>query len=198
MLPFDTVTISGLYSSEAALNEALAKKAKKKGAAYFHVVRNVALNDGGNILATAYVYAANAPKRIVENDQAVVPADTEKGKALLAKGGEEAKKVKIPGVTSSSAPTESVGCFFETSMSASGKTNVTLPCGYQIEEVNKAATAQMVPFDSITFSGFYISTPEIRYEIAKRAKKKGAKYFHITREWQANGSSVTISADLYK
>lgn len=198
LLPFDTVTVSGLYSSEAALNEALAKKAKKKGAAYFYVVRNVALNDGGNTLATAYIYAADAPQRIVQNDNAVVPADTETGQALLAKGGEEAKKVIIPGVASSSEPKESVGRFFETSMSGSGKTNVTLPSGYQIEEVNKAAAAQMVPFDSITFSGFYTSTPEIRYQIAKRAEKKGAKYFHITREWQANGGSVTISADLYK
>lgn len=187
-----------MYSSEAALNEALAKKAKQKGAAYFYVVRNVALNDGGNTLATAYIYAADAPKRIVQNDNAVVPADTETGKALLAKGGEEAKKVKIPGVASSSAPKENVGRFFETSMSGPGKTDVTLPSGYHIEEVNKAAAAQMVPFDSITFSGFYTSTPEIRYQIAKRAEKKGAKYFHITREWQANGGSVTISADLYK
>lgn len=56
----------------------------------------------------------------------------------------------------------------------------------------------MVPFDSITFSGYYTNTPEVRYQIAKRAEAKGAKYFHITREWQSNGGSVTISADLFK
>ncbi|EAV2789339.1 DUF1471 domain-containing protein, partial [Salmonella enterica] len=27
---------------------------------------------------------------------------------------------------------------------------------------------------------------------------KGAKYYHITRQWQERGNNITISADLYK
>lgn len=196
--PFDTVTVSGYFPSQPDLYEALAKKAKKLGAASFFVVRNVAQNDGGNILATAYVYKKDAPKRRVLTEEAVVPADSEQGKALLAQGGEAAKKVKIPGVASSAEPTEAVGRFFETSSTKAGRTSVTLPSGYVIEEINKAAAAQMAPFDSVTFSGYYTTTPEVRYQVAKRAESKGAKYYHITREWQSNGGSVTISADLYK
>lgn len=196
--PFDAVTVSGFYPSQPDLYEALAKKAKEKDAASFYIVRNIALNDGGNTLATAYIYKKDAPKRQVQLEDAVVPADSEAGRALLAEGGEAAKKVRIPGVASSEEPTVAVGRFFETSSSAPGKTSVTLPNGYVIEEVNKMAAAQMVPFDSVTFSGYYTNTPEVRYQIAKRAEAKGAKYYHITREWQSNGGSVTISADLFK
>mgnify|MGYP000485452119 CR=1 FL=1 len=39
---------------------------------------------------------------------------------------------------------------------------------------------------------------EVSYQVAKRAAKKGAKYYHITRQWQERGNNVTISADLYK
>lgn len=196
--PFDTVTVSGFYPSQPDLYEALAKKAKEKGAASFYLVRNVAMNDGGNTLATAYIYKKDAPVRQIQKEDAVVPADSEAGRAMLAEGGEAADKVLIPGVASSDEPTEAVGRFFETSSSQPGRTTVTLPNGYVIEEVNKTAAAMMVPFDSITFSGYYTNTPEVRYQIAKRAEAKGAKYYHITREWQSNGGSVTISADLFK
>lgn len=56
------------------------------------MVRNIAMNDGGNTLATAYIYKKDAPKRQVLNEDAVVPADSEAGRALLAEGGEAAKK----------------------------------------------------------------------------------------------------------
>ena len=39
---------------------------------------------------------------------------------------------------------------------------------------------------------------EISDQGAARAAKKGAKYYHITRQWQERGNNVTISADLYK
>lgn len=42
----------------------------------------------------------------------------------------------------------------------------------------------MVPFDSIKFSGNYGNMTEVSYQVAKRAAKKGAKYYHITRQWQ--------------
>ncbi len=56
------------------------------------MVRNIAMNDGGNTLATAYIYKKDAPKRQVLNEDAVVPADSDAGRALLAEGGEAAKK----------------------------------------------------------------------------------------------------------
>ena len=73
-----------------------------------------------------------------------------------------------------------------------------LPDGTKIEELNKATAAQMVPFDSIKFTGNYGNMTEISYQVAKRAAKKGAKYYHITRQWQERGNNLTISADLYK
>ena len=57
---------------------------------------------------------------------------------------------------------------------------MTLPDGTKIEELNKATAAQMVPFDSIKFTGNYGNMTEVSYQVAKRAAKKGAKYYHIT------------------
>lgn len=56
----------------------------------------------------------------------------------------------------------------------------------------------MDPFDTITFSGYFVNSPEISYQVAKRAAAKGAKYYHITNEWQSDGGTVTITADLFK
>ncbi|MDQ5892903.1 MAG: hypothetical protein QG613_1775, partial [Pseudomonadota bacterium] len=58
--------------------------------------------------------------------------------------------------------------------------------------------AQMVPFDSIQFRGNYTNTTQISEAVAKRAGEKGAKYYHITRQWEGKGNNMTISADLYK
>ena len=43
-----------------------------------------------------------------------------------------------------------------------------------------------------------INMTEVSYQVAKRAAKKGAKYYHITRQWQERGNNLTVSADLYK
>ncbi len=91
-----------------------------------------------------------------------------------------------------------VGRFFETQSSKGGRYTVTLPDGTKVEEVNKVTAAQMVPFDNIQFTGNYGNMTEISYQTAKRAAKKGAKYYHITRQWQERGGNITISADLYK
>ncbi|WP_323837199.1 DUF1471 family protein YdgH [Photorhabdus africana] len=196
--PFDTVTINGFYDNEPDLNEAIAKEAKKKGAAAFFIVRQVAINDGGNQTVTAYVYKDDAPKRQIQADEAVIPADSDSGRTALAAGGESAKKVEIPGLASSTSTSNSVGRFFETQYSKGERYTVTLPDGTKIQELNKVSAAQMVPFDSITFSGYYNSMPDVSYEVAKRAAAKGAKYYHITREWQSSGGTSTISADLFK
>ena len=195
--PFDTVTVQGFYRSQPEVNDAITKAAKAKGAASFYIVRQVDANEGGNQLITAFIYKADAKKRVLQSPDAI-PRDSEAGRAALAKGGEEAKKVEIPGVATTAAPSADVGRFFETQSSTSNRYTVTLPDGKKIEEVNKITAAQMVPFDSIKFTGNYGNMTEISYQVAKRAAAKGAKYYHITRQWQENGSNITISADLYK
>lgn len=195
--PFDTVTVRGFFRNQPDVNEAIAKLALEKGAASFFIVRQVDANQGGNQIITAFVYKADAKKRVLQSADAI-PAQSEAGKAALARGGEEAKKVEIPGVASSSSPSSDVGRFYETQSSKGGRYSVTLPDGARVEEVNKVTAAQMVPFDSIKFTGNYHSMTDVSYQVAKRAASKGAKYYHITRQWQENGGNMTISADLYK
>lgn len=195
--PYDTVTVQGFYRSQPEVNEAITKAASAKGAASFYIVRQVDANQGGNQRITAYIYKADAKKRVLQSPDAI-PADSDAGRAALAKGGEEAKKVEIPGVATSAAPSADVGRFFETQESKGGRYTVTLPDGKEIQEVNKITAAQMVPFDSVQFTGHYSSMTEISYQVAKRAAKKGAKYYHITRQWEEKGGNLTISADLYK
>lgn len=197
--PFDTVTVQGFYRSQPDVNSAIAKAAKEKGAASFFIVRQIDANGGGNQRVTAYVYKADAKKRVVQSADAI-PANSEAGRAALAQGGEAAKNVEIPGVASSStvASSTGVGLFYETQSSKGGRYSVTLPDGTKIEELNKVTAAQMVPFDSVQFTGNYGNMTEISYQVAKRAAKKGAKYYHITRQWQERGGNMTISADLYK
>ncbi|KNC91879.1 DUF1471 family protein YdgH [Trabulsiella odontotermitis] len=197
--PFDTVTVQGFFRSQPDVNDAITKAAKAKGAASFFIVRQVDANDGGNQRVTAFVYKADAKKRVLQSPDAI-PADSDAGRAALAQGGEEAKKVEIPGVATSASVGmgTGVGRFFETQSSKGGRYTVTLPDGTKIEEVNKITAAQMVPFDSIKFTGNYGNMSEISYQVAKRAAKKGAKYYHITRQWQERGGNITISADLYK
>ncbi|ADO48494.1 DUF1471 family protein YdgH [[Enterobacter] lignolyticus] len=197
--PFDTVTVQGFYRSQPDVNSAIAKAAKEKGAASFFIVRQIDANDGGNQRVTAYVYKADAKKRVVQSADAI-PANSDAGRAALAQGGEAAKNVEIPGVASSSTvgSATGVGLFYETQSSKGGRYSVTLPDGTKIEELNKITAAQMVPFDSVQFTGNYGNMTEISYQVAKRAAKKGAKYYHITRQWQERGGNMTISADLYK
>jgi hypothetical protein len=195
--PFDTVSVRGFYRSQPDINAAITKAAKAKNADSYYIVRQVDTNDGGNQMITAYVYKANAKKRVLQSPDAV-PANSEAGRALLAKGGDDAKKVEIPGIATSAAPSAEVGRFFETQSTKGGRYTVTLPDGTKVEEVNNATAAQMVPFDSIKFTGNYGNMTEISYQVAKRAAKKGAKYYHITRQWQERGANITISADLYK
>ena len=195
--PYDTVTVQGFYRSQPEVNDAITKAAKQKGAYSFYIVRQVDANQGGNQRITAFIYKEDAKKRVLQSPDAI-PADSDAGRAALAKGGEEAKKVEIPGVATSAAPSAEVGRFFETQTTKGGRYSVTLPDGTKIEELNNATAAQMVPFDSIKFTGNYGNGTEVSYQVAKRAAKKGAKYYHITRQWQERGNNMTISADLYK
>ncbi|MCV4784301.1 hypothetical protein OFM36_33190, partial [Escherichia coli] len=89
----------------------------------------------------------DAEKRVLQSPDAI-PADSEAGRAALAKGGEAAKNVEIPGVATTAAVGSGtgVGRFFETQSSKGGRYTVTLPNGTKVEEVNKVTAAQMVPF----------------------------------------------------
>ncbi len=195
--PFDTVTVQGFYRNQPEVNDAITKAAKAKGASSFFIVRQVDANQGGNQRITAFIYKADAKKRVVQNPDAI-PANSEAGKAALAAGGAAAKKVEIPGVASSATPSSDVGRFFETQSSKGGRYTVTLPDGTKVEEINKITAAQMVPFDNIQFTGHYGGMTEVSYQVAKRAAKKGAKFYHVTRQWQERGGNLTVSADLYK
>lgn len=196
--PFDTVSVSGFFSSQPEVNDAITKAAKNKGAASFFIVRQVDANNGGNQYVTAYVYKADAQARKVQSPN-LIPADSESGKAALAAGGAAAKQVEIPGVASSEAPSNKVGRFFETQSSTGQRYTVKLPNGKSVQEVNAITAAQMQPFDSVTFTGHFGTPTEISEEVAKRAADKGAKYYHVTRQWQnQSGGNLTVSADLFK
>ncbi|WP_075181834.1 DUF1471 family protein YdgH [Pantoea sp. 1.19] len=197
--PYDTVSVSGFYRSQPDVNTAIAKAAKDKGAAAFYIVRQVDANNGGNQYITAYVYKADAPKRVIQKEDAVIPADSEAGKAALAAGGAAAARVEIPGVASSSSPSREVGRFFETQSSTGKRYTVTTMDGSKVQELNNTAAALMQPFDSVTFTGHFGSPTEVSEQVAKRAAAKGAKFYHITRQWQnQSGGNLTVSADLFK
>ncbi|WP_048781380.1 DUF1471 family protein YdgH [Pantoea vagans] len=196
--PFDTVSVSGFFASQPDVNDAISKAAKEKGAASFFIVRQVDANNGGNQYVTAYVYKADAKERKVQSPN-LIPANSEAGKAALAAGGEAAKRVEIPGVASSETPSSSVGRFFETQSSTGQRYTVKLANGQSIQEVNAITAAQMQPFDTVTFTGHFGTPTEISEEVAKRAADKGAKFYHVTRQWQnQSGGNLTVTADLFK
>jgi len=196
--PFDTVSVSGFFHSQPDVNEAIGKAAKEKGAASFFIVRQIDANSGGNQYITAYVYKADAPKRQVQSPNAI-PRNSEAGKAALAAGGVAAKQVEIPGVASSETPSNKVGRFFETQSSSGERYTVRLPDGKEIQEVNAITAAQMQPFDTVTFTGHFGTPTEISEAVAKRAAAKGAKFYHVTRQWQnQSGGNLTVTADLFK
>ncbi|WP_313619303.1 DUF1471 family protein YdgH [Pantoea septica] len=196
--PFDTVSVSGFFASQPDVNDAISKAAKEKGAAAFFIVRQVDANNGGNQYVTAYVYKADAKERKVQSPN-LIPADSDAGKAALAAGGEAAKRVEIPGVASSETPSNSVGRFFETQSSTGQRYTVKLANGQSIQEVNAITAAQMQPLDTVTFTGHFGTPTEISEEVAKRAADKGAKYYHVTRQWQnQSGGNLTVTADLFK
>ncbi|ROR14986.1 DUF1471 family protein YdgH [Erwinia sp. JUb26] len=197
--PYDTVSASGFFRSQPDVNDAISRSAKDKGAASFFIIRQIDTNNGGNQMITAYIYKADAPKRVVQQSSNLIPADSEAGKAALAAGGAAAKNVEIPGVASSDTPSKNVGRFFETQSSSGQRYTVTLPNGKSVQEVNAITAAQMQPFDSVTFTGHFSTPTEISEEVGKRAVAKGAKYYHVTRQWSnQSGGNLTVSADLFK
>ncbi|WP_336803288.1 DUF1471 family protein YdgH [Erwinia aphidicola] len=196
--PYDTVSASGFFRSQPDVNDAITKAAKEKGAASFFIVRQIDTNSGGNQIITAYVYKADAPQRKVQSPD-LIPADSAAGKAALAAGGTSAKQVEIPGVASAETPSNKVGRFFETQSSTGQRYTVTTPNGKSVQEVNAITAAQMQPYDSITFTGHFSTPTEISQEVGRRAIDKGAKYYHVTRQWSnQSGGNLTVSADLFK
>lgn len=196
--PYDTVSISGFYRSQPDVNDAITKQAKVKGAASFFIIRQIDANSGGNQYITAYIYKADAPKRKVQSPD-LIPADSQAGKAALAAGGAAAKTVQIPGVASSETPSNKVGRFFETQSSTGQRYTIKTPDGKSVQEVNAVTAAQMQPFDSVTFTGHFGTPTEISEAVGRAAIDKGARYYHITRQWSnQSGGNLTVSADLFK
>lgn len=196
--PFDTVSVNGLFHSQPDVLEAIGQAAKEKGAYSFFIVRQIDANNGGNQYVTAFVYKKDAPKRVTQSPDAI-PYNSDAGRAALAAGGAEAKKVEIPGVASSGSPSHDVGLFFQTQSSAGKRYSVTLPSGNKVEEVNNVTAAQMTPFSTVTFTGHFNSITDVSQEAAKRADAQGAKFYHITRQWQnQSGGNLTVTADLFK
>ncbi|MBK4725985.1 DUF1471 family protein YdgH [Pantoea agglomerans] len=196
--PYDTVSASGFFRSQPDVNDAITRAAKEKGAESFFIVRQIDTNSGGNQIITAYIYKADAPKRQVQSPN-LIPADSEAGKAALAAGGAAAKTVELPGVASNETPSNKVGRFYETQSSTGKRYTVTRPDGKSVQEVNAITAAQMQPYDSITFTGHYSTPTEVSEEVGRRAIAKGAKYYHVTRQWSnQSGGNLTVSADLFK
>lgn len=196
--PFDTVSINGFFRSQPEVNDAITRAAKEKGAASFFIIRQIDANSGGNQYITAYVYKADAPERKVQSPD-LIPADSQAGKAALAAGGAAAKTVQIPGVASSETPSANVGRFFETQSSSGQRYTIKTPDGKSVQEVNAITAAQMQPFDSITFTGHFGTPTEVSEAVGQAAIKKGAKYYHVTRQWSnQSGGNLTVSADLFK
>ncbi|MEJ5065203.1 MULTISPECIES: DUF1471 family protein YdgH [Erwinia] len=196
--PYDTVSASGFFRSQPDVNDAITRAAKEKGAESFFIVRQIDTNSGGNQIITAYIYKADAPKRQVQSPN-LIPADSEAGKAALAAGGAAAKTVELPGVASNETPSNKVGRFYETQSSTGKRYTVTTPDGKSVQEVNAITAAQMQPYDSVTFTGHYSTPTEVSEEVGRRAIAKGAKYYHVTRQWSnQSGGNLTVSADLFK
>jgi len=196
--PYDTVSASGFFRSQPDVNDAITRAAKEKGAESFFIVRQIDTNSGGNQIITAYIYKADAPKRQVQSPN-LIPADSEAGKAALAAGGAAAKTVELPGVASNETPSNKVGRFYETQSSTGKRYTVTRPDGKSVQEVNAITAAQMQPYDSVTFTGHYSTPTEVSEEVGRRAIAKGAKYYHVTRQWSnQSGGNLTVSADLFK
>lgn len=196
--PYDTVSVRGFYRNQPDVIYAITQQAKKKDADSFFIVRQIDINNGGNQSITAFIYKKDAPKRIVQSPDKI-PAGSQAAKAAIAAGGATATKVEIPGVASSDSLSNNVGLFWQTQSSTVQRYTVITKDGKKIQELNNATAAQMVPFDSITFTGHFSSMTDMSEQVAKRAADKGAKYYHITRQWQnKSGGNLTVSADLFK
>ncbi len=197
--PFDTVSIRGIYPVDNDISEEISKLAKEKGAYSFFIVRQIDANRGANQYITAFIYKKDAPVRKLQTIDNPIPADSDAGRAALAEGGAAAAEVEVPNVASSTSFSSKVGRFFETQTSSEGsRYYVTLRDGTKIEELNNATAEKMTPFDSITFTDNFSNSTDMAEQIAKRAHQKGAKYYHITRQWEKNGGTITVTADLYK
>ncbi|WP_029685498.1 DUF1471 family protein YdgH [Tatumella saanichensis] len=198
LVPFDTVSVSGYFPAQPDVIDAISRAAKDKGAASFFIVRQIDANNGGNQFVTAFVYKADAKQRQVQSPDAI-PANSQAGKAALAEGGAAAKKVEIPGVASSETPDNNVGRFFETQSSTGKRYTVNLPDGRSVQELSAITAAQMTPFSSVTITDHFGTPTEISEAIARSAADKGAKYYHITRQWQnQSGGNLTVTAELFK
>jgi hypothetical protein len=195
--PFDTVNISGFFPTQPDVNQAISKAAAKKGAAAFYITRQIDANNGGNQFITAFIYKADAPERPLQSPD-LIPADSAAGKAALAAGGATAKTVEKPGVAYQNTPPSNVGRFYQTQSGTQQRYTVTTSQGKAVQELNDLAAAKMTPFDTLTLTAHFATPVEMSETIANHAAEKGAKYFHIVRQWQnQSGGNLTVTAELF-
>lgn len=195
--PFATVSISGFFPNQPDVNQLISKAAAKKGAAAFFITRQIHANNGGNQYITAFIYKADAKPRKVQSAD-LIPSDSKAGKAALAAGGNQAQGVETPGVDYQNTPPSHVGRFYQTQSGTQQRLTVTTSQKNIIQELNDLVAAQMTPFDSITLTAHFATPVEMSEAIANRAEGKGAKYFHIIRQWQnQSGGNLTVTAELF-
>lgn len=195
--PFDTVTVNGFFPNGPAVKSAVALAAKAQQASAFYIVRQVAANNGGNQQVTAFIYKADAPVRQVQSTD-VIPHNSQAATAALAAGGSQAKQVEIEDVPSSQTLSNKIGRFFETQSSSTKRYTLDVD-GKKIEELNNITAAKMTPFDTVTITAHFGNPSLMSQAIARRAADKGAKFYHITRQWQSNsGGNMTVTAELFK
>ena len=126
---------------------------------------------GGNQRITAFIYKEDAKKRVLQSPDAI-PANSKRsrGDSERRRRSEESGN---PGVATTATPSAEVGRFFETQSTKGGRYSVTLPDGTKVEELNNATAAQMVPFDSIKFTGNYGNMTEVSYRSRSVRRRKG-------------------------
>ena len=102
-------------------------------------------------------------------------------------------------MASSDTPDRNIGRFFETQTSTGQRYTVKLPDGTSVQELSAITAAQMTPFTTVTITDHFGTPTEISDAIARRAADKGAKFYHITRQWQnQSGGNLTVTAELFK
>ncbi|WP_235667720.1 YdgH/BhsA/McbA-like domain containing protein [Candidatus Williamhamiltonella defendens] len=115
-----------------------------------------------------------------------IPTDSDDGKSDLAAGCSSGTKKILPMHEESSMnPFKKVDRLFERDSSVGSRYSVSLPNGIKIEELNHIDSKNMNPFDRVTFTDYFFSLTDVSYQEIKRAAKKWAKYYRITRQWQS-------------
>lgn len=195
--PFSIIRLNSYFSNPYSLTDKISKLAAEKSAYAFYIdQKNEHQNNTTEVVA--YLFKKDAPKRKLQPKNAI-PIDSESAKI--------ANKTDVERVDSES-PTEFDQHYYEAKFSGKSISNenyikprrftITLPNGQKIQELNDGTAQKMIAFSTIRFRGYYTTDFQISQQVAKRAARQGAKYYHITQILQdTRGPNKTITADLY-